>query len=100
MNNATYRVNVERASRIFRDRPETTRERAVYWIEHVIKFGGGHLRSYANEMPLYQYWMLDIMVFVSCVIIMTISATAAFVWCMLSSVRKAMRKYARNAKFE
>ena len=100
MNNATYRANVERASRIFRDRPETPRERAVYWIEHVIKFGGGHLRSYANEMPLYQYWMLDIMLFVSCVIIMTFFATIACVWCMLSSVKKTMRKYAEKAKFE
>ena len=100
MNNATYQANVERASRIFRDRPETPRERAVYWIEHVIKFGGGHLRSYANEMPLHQYWMLDIMLFVSCVIIMTIVATVACVWCMLSCVRKAMRTYAEKAKFE
>ena len=100
MNNATYRMNVERASRTFRDRPETPRERTVYWIEHVIKFGGGHLRSYANEMPLYQYWMLDIMLFVSCVIIMTIVATVACVWCMLSCVRKAMRKNVEKAKFE
>ena len=100
MNNATYRANVERASRIFRDRPETPKERAVYWIEHVVKFGGGHLRSYANEMPLYQYWMLDIMLFIFCVIMMTIVATVTCVWCVLSFVRKAMRKYAEKAKFE
>ena len=100
MNNATYRANVEQASRIFRDRPEIPRERAVYWIEHVIEFGGSHLRSYANEMPLYQYWMLDIMLFVSCVIIVAIFATIACVWCMLSSVKKTMRKYAEKAKFE
>ena len=100
MNNATYRANVERASRIFRDRRETPKERAVYWIEHVIKFGGGHLRSYANEMPLYQYWMLDIMLFVSCVIVIAIFATITCVWCTISKVRKVMRKIAKKGKFE
>ena len=68
--NDTYRQNIERASRIYRNRPETPRQRAVYWIEHVLKFGSKHLRSYANDMPLYQYWMLDVLLFiVSCLFI-------------------------------
>ena len=61
--NDTYRQNIERASGIYRNRPETPRQRAVYWIEHVLKFGSKHLRSYANDMPLYQYWMLDVLLF-------------------------------------
>ena len=63
--NDTYRKNVELASRIFRDRPDTPRQRAVYWIEHVLKFGSRHLRSHANDLPLYQYWMMDILFFLS-----------------------------------
>ena len=55
-NNATYRDTIQRASRMFRDSPQTPCQKAVYWIEHVIKLGSKHLRSYALEMPLYQYW--------------------------------------------
>ena len=61
--NDTYRQNIKRASSIYRNRPETPRQRAVFWIEHVLKFGSNHLRSYANDMPLYQYWMLDVLLF-------------------------------------
>ena len=62
-NNQTYRDNIKRASAIYNSRPETPRQRAAFWIKHVIKFGSKHLRSYANDMPLYQYWMVDIIVF-------------------------------------
>ena len=68
--NPTYRQNIEGASKIYRNHPETPRQRAVYWIEHVLKFGSKHLRSYANDMPLYQYWMLDVLLFtVGCLFI-------------------------------
>ena len=36
------------------------RQTAVHWIEHVLEFGGKHLRSHALDLPWYQYLMLDI----------------------------------------
>ena len=64
--NRTYQENIQRASAIFRARPDTPRQRAAFWIKHVLKFGSKHLRSHANDMPLYQYWMMDIIAFLLC----------------------------------
>ena len=69
--NKTYTNNIQKASAIFRDHPGLPRERAMYWIEHVIKFKGQHLRPYSQDMPLYQLWMLDILLLcaVPCVLL-------------------------------
>ena len=81
----TYQANVELASRIFRCRDMNPRERAVYWIEHVLEFGGKHLRSHALDMPWYQYLMLDIAAL--CIVVLFVVMTIMFLWvkfvCML-----------------
>ena len=56
----SYQENIDKLSGIFRSRPMSPRARAVYWVEHVVQFGGGHLHSSALDMPWYQYLMLDI----------------------------------------
>ena len=70
--NKTYTENIQRASDIFRARPDTPRQRAAFWVKHVLKYGSKHLRSHANDMPLYQYWMLDTMALLLCLSIVTI----------------------------
>jgi glucuronosyltransferase len=48
-------------SELFRDRPQTPMETAIFWTEYVIRHGGApHLRSVAVEMPWYQYLLLDV----------------------------------------
>ncbi len=61
VNNNTYLQNIRHASEIFRSPPMTPRERMVYWIEHVLEFGGEHLHSHALDIPWYQYMMLDLL---------------------------------------
>lgn len=40
-------------------------EKAMYWIEHVMKHKGAkHLRSPASSMPLYKYYLLDVAAFI------------------------------------
>ena len=72
----SYKENIMRASKIFKDRPMTPRERAVYWIEHVMKYGGDHLHSYALDMPWYQYIMLDIFLFIMTLAILCVLMVA------------------------
>ncbi|XP_066297919.1 UDP-glucuronosyltransferase 2B7-like [Branchiostoma lanceolatum] len=67
--NDSFKANAVRASRIMLDQPQQPMERAVWWIEYVIRHGGlSHLRSKGGDMPLYQYLLLDVigMMFVSC----------------------------------
>ena len=49
-------------SKILRDKPPL--ETAIYWIEHVIKFGGAHLRPSVYELNFIQYYLLDVVLFV------------------------------------
>ena len=60
----SYKNNILKASNIFNSRPERPAARAASGIEHILQFGGDHLRSVAFDVPWYQYWMVDIMVLV------------------------------------
>jgi len=59
----SYKERVAKASEIFRSQFQSPVERATFWIEHVCRFGGDHLRSAGNDLPLYSYLMLDILAF-------------------------------------
>jgi len=59
LNNPKYRSTIGKASEVFRDQPMNARERGAFWIEHVIKHGGKHLRMLSMDLPLYQFLMLD-----------------------------------------
>ena len=74
MQNRTYKENIQKASQIFHDSPMTPQERALCWVEHVLKFGGKHMHSNALDMPWYQYLMLDIAAFVFVIVFVFILA--------------------------
>ncbi|KAI8503841.1 UDP-glucuronosyltransferase 2A1 [Branchiostoma belcheri] len=70
-------------NRLHRDQPQSPMERAVWWIEHVIQHGGlPHLRARAVELPWYQYYLLDVAVF----LLSVCSAVLGAVWCGCSLV--------------
>jgi len=57
----SYRQNAQKFSRLFRDRPQTPLETAIFWTEYVIRHGGApHLRSAALDLAWYQYLLLDV----------------------------------------
>jgi len=60
----SYKERVTKASAIFRSQAQSPVEKAVFWIEHVCQFGGDHLRSAGNDLPLYSYLMLDVLAFI------------------------------------
>ena len=64
LGNKSYKDRVTKASEIFRSKVQTPVERATFWIEHVCRFGGNHLRSAGNDLPMYSYLMLDILAFI------------------------------------
>ena len=44
-------------------------EKAVFWIEHVIKHGGEYMRSPIHDLAWYQYYLLDVISFFVAVIV-------------------------------
>ncbi|XP_066301022.1 UDP-glucuronosyltransferase 2C1-like [Branchiostoma lanceolatum] len=64
-----YKEKAKFISTIRQDQPQSPMERAIWWIEHVIKHGGlPHLRSRAIELPFYQYYLLDVLALIVAVI--------------------------------
>eukprot|EP00058_Branchiostoma_floridae_P015471 XP_002600959.1 hypothetical protein BRAFLDRAFT_79157 [Branchiostoma floridae] len=81
--NTSYRETAARLSRLHRDQPQSPMERAVWWIEHVIKHGGlPHLRARAVELPWYQYYLLDVAGF----LLVVCAAVLGTVWYSCSFV--------------
>ena len=62
INNASYSTNIKRCSKIIRSMPKS-KERFVFWVNHILSFGGAHLKPPSLEMPLYKLFMLDIAAF-------------------------------------
>ena len=60
----SFKMATQKASDILKSRPMTAQDTAAYWVEHVLKYGGEHLQTGAMDMPLYQFLMLDILLFV------------------------------------
>ena len=43
------------------DQQQTPKERAVFWVEYVMRHNGAaHLRSAARELNFFQYYCLDV----------------------------------------
>nr|QBQ34565.1 UDP-glycosyltransferase UGT362B1 [Diaphorina citri] len=87
LGNPSYKKRAEKVARLFQDRPMPPLDTAIYWIEHVIRHGGGaHLRPASLELYWWQYILLD-------VIIALILLIAAMVWSIQWLVRYALITY-------
>lgn len=61
LSNQTYKSNAMKNSQLFRDRPMTPLQTAIYWIEYVIRYDGArHLQSSAVHLNFFQKNSLDI----------------------------------------
>ena len=88
LNNPKYSDNIKTASEIFHSQQTKPLERAVHWVERVIKYGGGHLRSGALDMPWWQYLMLDVIVTIGVVVYLVLHIFIKIVKWILSKLCK------------
>ena len=80
IDNRSYAAAARAASVIFRSRVQNPRQRAAWWIGHVIEHGGSHMHSYALDAPWYEYLMLDLIVV--CLVIPLVLLTSAVTACV------------------
>lgn len=65
LNNSSYKLTAQKRSRLFRDRPMSPLQTAVYWIEYVIRHDGAkHMQSAAVNLNFFQQNSLDILLVV------------------------------------
>ena len=55
-----YAENAVRYSGISREAIAEPDETAVFWIEHVLKYGGSHLKTRAKELNFFQLHSIDV----------------------------------------
>ncbi|EDO44826.1 predicted protein [Nematostella vectensis] len=64
-----YKENALRVSRLMEDKPQTPQQEGAFWIEYVIRNNGTqHLRPSGRDLPFYQYFLLDVMLFFGTII--------------------------------
>ncbi|XP_072477046.1 UDP-glucuronosyltransferase 2B18-like isoform X1 [Notamacropus eugenii] len=64
INSPSYKENAMRLSRIHHDQPGKPLDRAVFWIEFVMRHKGAkHLRPTSHDLTWYQYHSLDVIGF-------------------------------------
>ena len=92
IDNGTYKATVARLSEIWRDEPMIGAEKAGYWIDHVIKYGGSHLRSPALDLPIYQLMMLDIVLALLVALALALILLVICVKCLVRMLRRTWIK--------
>lgn len=84
---STIRSSVLQASKMMKF-DINAREKAARWIEHIIEFGGEHLRSDAMGMPLHEFLMIDVIAALLVALLATVSLMLLILHVV---VRKAIR---------
>lgn len=61
LNNKIYSDNIKLISKRLKDQPQQPMEKAIYWIEYVLRNDGAHyMQSSAQYLNFIEYYNLDI----------------------------------------
>ncbi|XP_055920769.1 UDP-glycosyltransferase UGT5-like [Eupeodes corollae] len=94
LQNPKYTQNVRKFSQLYRDRPMSPRQTAMFWIEYVLRHKGAyHMQSPAIHLNVFQYLSLDVIGFlllVAFIVFKVVAVSAKFVFrkvCCRSGVK-------------
>ncbi|XP_036068769.1 UDP-glucuronosyltransferase 2B17-like [Oryzias melastigma] len=78
-----YKENMIKLSQIYRDQPIKPMDKAVFWIEFVMRHkGAAHLRTESYKLPWYAYHCLDAMAVIAVVGLFMLAFTLASCRCL------------------
>ncbi|CAH2230247.1 jg20000 [Pararge aegeria aegeria] len=84
----SYKKNITRLKTIMRDYPIKPLDNAVWWTEHIIKYGGNHLKSPAASMSWSEYYELKLVLIILVILVAILG--------LLGWIMKLVFKIARN----
>ncbi|XP_029577511.1 UDP-glucuronosyltransferase 2A1-like [Salmo trutta] len=90
----SYRMNMQRLSRLHRDVPMEPLDTALFWIEFVMRHkGAAHLRTESNKMPWYSYHSVDVVLILLGVVSVLILLPVAIVryLCFRKCLKRKMK---------
>ncbi|KAK2153472.1 hypothetical protein LSH36_296g04055 [Paralvinella palmiformis] len=62
-------TNIDRASSLLRNKPDTPAKRISYWVEHIAIYGDKHLKGRAYELSIFQFYCLDVLLVILFIVI-------------------------------
>ncbi|MCL4125724.1 UNVERIFIED_CONTAM: hypothetical protein GTU68_011597 [Idotea baltica] len=75
INDTQYQDRMDAVSRIVQDQKESPVDTAVWWLEYVVRHKGApHLQYAGRRLSLFQYVMLDVILFWSAVLLVIVLA--------------------------
>lgn len=67
LNCDNYRENIQSFSKLYHDRPMSSENLAIYWLEYVLRHKGTkHMQSSVLELNILEYYLIDVYFFVLC----------------------------------
>ncbi|XP_021018154.1 UDP-glucuronosyltransferase 2A2 isoform X1 [Mus caroli] len=97
INEPSYKENAMRLSRIHHDQPVKPLDRAVFWIEFVMRHKGAkHLRVAAHDLSWFQYHSLDVIGFLLACVASAILLVAKCCLFIFQKVGKTGKKKKRD----
>ncbi|XP_028812117.1 UDP-glucuronosyltransferase 2B1-like [Denticeps clupeoides] len=83
LHDPSYRMNMQRLSRLHKDQPMKPLDQALFWIEFVMRHkGAAHLRTESYKMPWYSYHSLDVIGFLAIMAFTAVFFTVFIVRCI------------------
>ncbi|XP_072049032.1 UDP-glucuronosyltransferase 2B18-like [Amphiura filiformis] len=99
LNYESFRSNMQTLSTIFKDKPNHPADEVALWTEYVVRHGGaGHLRSAAYDLNLFQYLLIDVILFLTICILIVIVVMVTCCKCFVVTVGRKL--FSRKVKSE
>ncbi|KAM9766008.1 UDP-glucuronosyltransferase 2B31-like isoform 1-T2 [Menidia menidia] len=87
LNEPSYRMNMQRLSRLHRDKPMMPMDSALFWIEFVMRHkGAAHLKAQSYRMPWYSYYSIDVLLFLTGAVLLMLFTTAVLTRCFCNAL--------------
>ncbi|VVC99415.1 unnamed protein product [Leptidea sinapis] len=86
LGNKSYRNNILRLRSLMREHPIPPVDMAVWWIEHILRFGSEHLKSPAAGLSLTQYYEIPLVLTIASIIFFILLVIIFIVWYFLHSI--------------
>ncbi|XP_060950960.1 UDP-glucuronosyltransferase 2C1-like [Limanda limanda] len=89
----SYRLNMQRLSRLHRDQPMKPLDTALFWIEFVIRHkGAAHLRTESYKLPWYSYHSVDVILFLITSALVILLLFAGILWsCFRLCIKRKLK---------
>lgn len=96
LQNSSYTQVVKTAADLYKDRPEHPLDKAVFWVEYVLRHNGAkHMQSQAVHLNWIQYHSLDVIGFI---LVAAYVACRLIKWVAVSGFSMFFRKKTNKAK--